>query len=146
MMPLGVVVPKSRSGIEAAIGVAQQEGIQVLARGVGASQCGQTANNALAIDNSIYLNDILEIDVENRLCAVRPGIVLDELNRAFKPHELSYPVDVSMASRATIGGMAVNNSCRDDLSDTEQCGIWPFRLGLQDQVPIHRKLTGYNCV
>jgi len=42
---------------------------------------------------------------------VRPGIVLDELNRALKPHGLWFPVDVSTASRATIGGMAGNNSC-----------------------------------
>ena len=42
---------------------------------------------------------------------VEPGIVLDELNRALKPHGLWFPVDVSTASRATIGGMAANNSC-----------------------------------
>ncbi|HIC67672.1 MAG TPA: FAD-binding oxidoreductase, partial [Paracoccus sp.] len=38
-------------------------------------------------------------------------IVLDDLNRALKPHGLWFPVDVSTASRATIGGMAANNSC-----------------------------------
>ena len=37
---------------------------------------------------------------------VEPGIVLDELNRQLKPHGLWFPVDVSTASRATIGGMA----------------------------------------
>ncbi len=42
---------------------------------------------------------------------VEPGLVLDELNRALKPHGLWFPVDVSTASRATIGGMAANNSC-----------------------------------
>jgi FAD/FMN-containing dehydrogenase/Fe-S oxidoreductase len=42
---------------------------------------------------------------------VEPGIVLDDLNRALKPHGLWFPVDVSTASRATIGGMAANNSC-----------------------------------
>jgi FAD/FMN-containing dehydrogenase/Fe-S oxidoreductase len=42
---------------------------------------------------------------------VEPGIVLDELNRQLKPHGLWFPVDVSTASRATIGGMAGNNSC-----------------------------------
>jgi FAD/FMN-containing dehydrogenase len=49
--------------------------------------------------------------VENRTCLVEPGIVLDELNRQLKPHGLWFPVDVSTASRATIGGMAGNNSC-----------------------------------
>ena len=42
---------------------------------------------------------------------VEPGLVLDALNRRLKPHGLSFPVDVSTASRATIGGMAANNSC-----------------------------------
>ncbi len=38
-------------------------------------------------------------------------MVLDELNRALKPHGLWFPVDISTGSRATIGGMAANNSC-----------------------------------
>jgi FAD/FMN-containing dehydrogenase/Fe-S oxidoreductase len=42
---------------------------------------------------------------------VEPGIVLDDLNRLLKPHGLWFPVDVSTASRATIGGMVGNNSC-----------------------------------
>ena len=46
-----------------------------------------------------------------RRAVVEPGLVLDELNRRLKPHGLSFPVDVSTASRATIGGMAANNSC-----------------------------------
>ena len=37
--------------------------------------------------------------------------MLDELNRALKPHGLWFPVDISTASRATIGGMVGNNSC-----------------------------------
>src|SRR5208337_3650620 len=42
---------------------------------------------------------------------VEPGIVLDDLNRQLRKHGLWFPVDVSTASRATIGGMAGNNSC-----------------------------------
>jgi FAD/FMN-containing dehydrogenase/Fe-S oxidoreductase len=42
---------------------------------------------------------------------VEPGIVLDELNRALKSTGLWFPVDISTASRATIGGMVGNNSC-----------------------------------
>jgi FAD/FMN-containing dehydrogenase len=37
--------------------------------------------------------------------------VLDDLNRQLKPHGLWFPVDISTSSRATIGGMAGNNSC-----------------------------------
>jgi len=53
----------------------------------------------------------VSLDVENRRCVVEPGIVLDELNRYLKPYGLWFPVDVSTASRATIGGMTANNSC-----------------------------------
>src|SRR6266571_4456006 len=49
--------------------------------------------------------------LERRRTAVEPGIVLDDLNRALKSHGLWFPVDISTASRATIGGMAANNSC-----------------------------------
>lgn len=111
MMPLGVLSPKSEDDIRAAIDVAAEQGVPILARGGGTSQCGQTVNEALVLDNTQYFKDILELDVENRRCVVRPGIVLDELNRALKPHGLWFPVDVSTASRATIGGMTGNNSC-----------------------------------
>ena len=111
MMPLGVLAPKSEDDILAAIDCAREQGVPILARGGGTSQCGQTVNEALVLDNTQYFNDILKLDVANRRCVVRPGIVLDELNRALKPHGLWFPVDVSTASRATIGGMAGNNSC-----------------------------------
>jgi FAD/FMN-containing dehydrogenase/Fe-S oxidoreductase len=111
MTPTGVVVPKTLLDIETAIGAARELGASILPRGGGTSQCGQTVNHALVIDNSKYFNKILELDIENRRCVVEPGIVLDELNRVLKPHGLWFPVDVSTASRATIGGMAGNNSC-----------------------------------
>src|SRR5262249_54077724 len=80
-------------------------------RGGGTSQCGQTVNTSLIVDCSKYLDKIVELDVPGRRCVVEPGIVLDELNRRLKPHGLWFPVDISTASRATIGGMVGNNSC-----------------------------------
>jgi FAD/FMN-containing dehydrogenase/Fe-S oxidoreductase len=111
MMPVGVVVPRTIEDAKTAIGLANQERATVLARGGGTSQCGQAINHSLVIDCSKHLNRVLELDVENRRCVVEPGIVLDDLNRKLRVHGLWYPVDVSTASRATIGGMAGNNSC-----------------------------------
>jgi FAD/FMN-containing dehydrogenase/Fe-S oxidoreductase len=111
MMPLGVVVPRTMDEAARAIAVARDEGVSVLPRGGGTSQCGQTINHALAIDCSKHLNRVLELDVEGRRCVVEPGIVLDDLNRALKPHGLWFPVDISTSSRATLGGMTGNNSC-----------------------------------
>lgn len=109
--PVGVVVPRTIDEAERAIGIAQAEGVTVLPRGGGTSQCGQTVGESLVVDCSKYLNRIVDLDVARQRCTVEPGIVLDDLNRQLKPHGLWFPVDISTASRATIGGMAGNNSC-----------------------------------
>src|SRR5690242_20008510 len=109
--PVGVVAPRSIEDANRAIDIAKAEGVTVLARGGGTSQCGQTVGHSLVVDCSKYLNRMLDLDVAGRRCRVEPGIVLDELNRQLKPHGLWFPVDISTASRATIGGMAGNNSC-----------------------------------
>src|SRR5215212_4606015 len=111
IMPLGVVVPRTTEEALAALAIARDEGVPVTPRGGGTSQCGQTVNSGLIVDTSKHLNRVLSLDVENRSCVVEPGIVLDDLNRQLRPHGLWFPVDVSTASRATIGGMAGNNSC-----------------------------------
>jgi FAD/FMN-containing dehydrogenase/Fe-S oxidoreductase len=111
MIPLGVVLPRTVAQAEKAMAVARAEGVTVLPRGGGTSQCGQTVNHSLVIDCSKYLNKIVSLDAANKSCVVQPGIVLDELNRQLKPHGLWFPVDISTASRATIGGMTGNNSC-----------------------------------
>jgi len=111
IMPSGVVVPKTMDEALRALAIARDEGVKVTPRGGGTSQCGQTVNDGLVVDLSKHLNRILSLDVEGRTCVVEPGIVLDGLNRQLKKHGLWFPVDVSTASRATIGGMAGNNSC-----------------------------------
>ena len=104
------------------------------------------------IDCSKYLNHILDLDVAGRRCVVEPGIVLDDLNRQLKRHGLWFPVDISTASRATIGGMAGNNSCgarslrygvtRDNvlsidavLADGSAAHFGPVGAGLRDPAP-----------
>ncbi|MFL5043499.1 MAG: FAD-binding and (Fe-S)-binding domain-containing protein [Xanthobacteraceae bacterium] len=111
VVPLGVVVPRDVTAAERAIALAREEGVSVLLRGGGTSQCGQTVNESLVVDCSKHLTRIVELDVAGRRCVVEPGIVLDDLNRALKSHGLWFPVDISTSSRATIGGMAANNSC-----------------------------------
>ena len=111
IMPFGVVVPKTIDEALRALAIAREDGRTVTPRGGGTSQSGQTVNDGIVIDFSKHLNRVLSLDVENRSCVVEPGIVLDDLNRQLKQHGLWFPVDVSTASRATIGGMAGNNSC-----------------------------------
>jgi FAD/FMN-containing dehydrogenase/Fe-S oxidoreductase len=111
IVPAGVVVPTSIPMAVRALAIAREEGVSVTARGGGTSQCGQTITDGLVIDGSKHLRNIVSLDVVNRRCVVEPGIVLDDLNRQLKQHGLWFPVDISTASRATIGGMAGNNSC-----------------------------------
>src|ERR1044072_3727787 len=111
IMPAGVVVPRTIDEALRALAIAREAGRTVTARGGGTSQCGQTVNDGIVVDFSKHLNRMLSLDVENRACVVEPGIVLDDLNRQLKKHGLWFPVAVSTASRATIGGMAGNNSC-----------------------------------
>ncbi|MDH3582329.1 MAG: FAD-binding oxidoreductase, partial [Hyphomicrobiales bacterium] len=111
IMPLGVVVPKTADDVSAALEIANDQGLPLLPRGGATSQSGQTVGEALVIDFSKYMRKLIALDPEGRSCTVEPGIVLDELNARLKQHGLWFPVDVSTASRATIGGMAGNNSC-----------------------------------
>src|SRR5258706_4053126 len=139
IMPLGVVVPKTVDQAERAMAVARSEGVTVLPRGGGTSQCGKTVNQWLVIDCSNYLNAILVLDAAEKRCIVEPGIVLDELNRQLKPHGLWFPVDVSTASRATIGGMTGNNSCgtRSLRYGTTRDNIYSVDAVLPDGTPAH---------
>ncbi len=109
--PVGVVIPRTDRDAETAFRIAMDEGVPVMPRGGGTSQCGQTVGAALVIDFSRHLNQVLEFDREARTVWVQPGIVLDHLNAWLKPHGLWYPVDVSTSAQATIGGMTGNNSC-----------------------------------
>ncbi len=109
--PVGVVVPRTDEDVRATLEIARAEGVPVLARGGGTSQSGQTVGRAVVIDYAKHLNRVLEVDREQGTCVVEPGIPLDELNRQLKSTGWWFPVDVSTASRATIGGMTGNNSC-----------------------------------
>ena len=109
--PVGVVVPRSVDAAIAAMQIALEEGVAILPRGAGTSQCGQTVGEALVIDDSKYLNRVLELDLENRRAVVQPGVVLDTLNAQLRAKGVWYPVDVSTSAQATLGGMTGNNSC-----------------------------------
>ena len=110
-MPVAVFVPKTAEDIANAIQIAAELKVPVLARGGGTSQCGQTTGAALVIDNSKYFRSTVDLNLDKGTVDVEPGMVLDHLNTSLKQHGLWFPVDVSTAGQATIGGMAGNNSC-----------------------------------
>src|SRR4051794_6421058 len=109
--PLGVAVPRDKQDVAEALAIAREEGVPVLPRGGGTSQCGQTVARALVLDCSKYMDNIVALDTEARRVRVQPGVVMERLNARLKQHKLWFPVDVSTGDRATIGGMTANNSC-----------------------------------
>ena len=108
--PLGVVFPSSAEDLRRAVELAGEHEASVVVRGAGTSQSGQSIGRGLILDTSRGLDGVLDFDPAARRVVVEPGIVLDRLNAFLRPHGLFFPIDVATASRATLGGMAGNNS------------------------------------
>jgi FAD/FMN-containing dehydrogenase/Fe-S oxidoreductase len=110
-MPRAVAWPKHEEDVRAALQVAAEHGVPVIARGGGTSQNGQPIGDGLVLDFSRHFNDLIALDAEAQTAEVRPGMVLERLNTRLREHGLFFPVEPSTATRCTIGGMTGNNSC-----------------------------------
>ena len=110
IQPIGVVIPKDRQDIIKTVQIALEHNVPILPRGGGTSLAGQSVGEAIVLDMSKYMNQLLEVNVAERWARVQPGIVLDELNHKLKPHGLMYAPDVATSSRANVGGTIGNNS------------------------------------
>ena len=110
ILPQGVAFPKSEADIAAALTIAAEHGVPVIARGGGTSQNGQPIGDGLVLDMSRHFNAIRDYDPQARTVSVAPGLVLEALNTRLRKDGLFFPVEPSTASRCTIGGMAGNNS------------------------------------
>ena len=110
IVPVAVVLPRSEADVVATVRACRRYGVPLTARGGGTSQAGQSIGPGVILDCSKYFNRVLEINPAERWARVEPGCVLDDLNRAVRPHNLQFAPDISTSSRATIGGMVANNS------------------------------------
>lgn len=108
--PIGVVIPRDRDDVIAAMQVTAQHHAPVLPRGGGTSLAGQAIGRAVVFDFSKYMNRVLDVNVAERRVRLEPGVVLEELNRELRPHGLFFPPDPATATRCNIGGMIGNNS------------------------------------
>ncbi|PYV02115.1 MAG: oxidoreductase, partial [Acidobacteria bacterium] len=109
--PLGVILPRSHDDVVAAVSLAARHMVPLLPRGGGTSLAGQTVGVAIIVECSKYMNQILEVNLEEAWARVQPGVVLDQLNAHLKPFGWKFGPDVSTSNRATVGGMMGNNSC-----------------------------------
>ena len=74
-------------------------------RGGGTGTNGQSLNDGIMVDLSLYMTSVLELDVAARQVRVQAGLVKDKLNLTLKPHGLFFSPELSTSNRATIGGM-----------------------------------------
>ena len=109
--PVGVVLPRSREDVIAAVELASRYGVPVLPRGGGTSLAGQTVGRAIILDMSKYMNRVLEVNTEERWARVQPGIVLEQLNHEIRNTGLYFTPDPATSNRSNVGGAIGNNSC-----------------------------------
>lgn len=110
IQPVAIILPKDDADVKQTLLFAQQHQLKILPRGGGTSLAGQTVGEALVIDFSKYMNNILELNIEEKWVRVQPGMIRDELNDQLAKYQLHYAPDPATSSRASVGGMIGNNS------------------------------------
>jgi FAD/FMN-containing dehydrogenase/Fe-S oxidoreductase len=108
--PYGVLIPRTVEDVHAAVEAAAKYKVPILPRTAGSSLAGQAVNEALVIDMTRHLDQVLEVNTEEQWVRVQPGIVLDELNLHLKPMGLQFGPDPASSNRAALGGIVANNS------------------------------------
>ncbi|MBF0390756.1 MAG: FAD-binding protein [Desulfamplus sp.] len=104
-MPDVVVFPNSTDQVSEILALASNEGIFVIPRGSGSGMTG----GSLAVNGGIVMamgrmNQILEIDCDNLVARVEPGVITGEFHKAVESKGLFYPPDPASSSFCTLGG------------------------------------------
>lgn len=110
-MPELVLRPLSSGEVCQIAKVCGSNNIPIVPRGAGTSLSGGPVptKGCIVIDFTL-MDSILDIDPENSLVTVQPGVVYDKLNIYLKDHDLFFPPDPGSSSVCTIGGMVSTNS------------------------------------
>ena len=109
VVPLALVLPGSTDEVSEVLKAASEHGVPVVARGSGTGLSGAAVPVAdgilLAFDR---MNRIREIDTENQVAVVEPGVTLEQLNAELAPLGLIYPVSPGEQSGSLGGNVATN--------------------------------------
>lgn len=108
--PFAIVLPRNAEQLHATVELAAKHNVPLLPRAAGSSLAGQTVNEAVVIDFTRYMNDVVEVNAEQRWVRVQPGVVLDPLNAHLRPYGLQFGPDPASSNRAAMGGIVANNS------------------------------------
>lgn len=106
-----VCLPVSTAEVQACVLAANAHGVPFVARGSGTGLAG----GAVPLDGAVVIaltkmNRVLDIDVENRLAWVEPGVLNLDLTRETTPLGLHFAPDPSSQQSCSIGGNVANNS------------------------------------
>ncbi len=110
-MPLVVVLPKTVEQVSQVLAWCHSEGVKVVPRGSGTSLSG----GALPLEDGVLLglskfNRVLDIDYEDRLAVVQPGVTNLAITRAVEDRGFYYAPDPSSQIACSIGGNVAENS------------------------------------
>jgi glycolate oxidase len=102
---------ETESQVQHVVRVCAEFGAPIVPRGAGTGLSG----GANATDGSVVLdlsrmNQVLEVDRDNMICVVQPGIVNNDLKAAVAEHGLWYPPDPASAPWSSIGGNVATNA------------------------------------
>ena len=109
-LPDAVVRPSDTEEVAAVLRLADGTGTAVTARGSGTGLSGAcTPTEGGIVVSFERMDTILEIDTENHMAVVQPGVTLEQLNEAVADHDLVYPVSPGESS-ASLGGNVNTNA------------------------------------
>jgi glycolate oxidase len=107
--PLAVVLPATTDEVAAVLRLADEHRVPLTARGAGTGMSGACVPRPDGIVVSFErMAQILEIDTENFVAVVEPGVQLHQLDEALVPHGLVYPVFPGEYSASLGGNVATN--------------------------------------
>jgi glycolate oxidase subunit GlcD len=111
MPPVAVVLPKDTDEVSRVLQLLSKEDVPVVPRGAGTGLSGGAlAGEGCVVVGTARMNRILEVDTENRLALVQPGVINAHLTDAAAPFGLYYAPDPSSQSACTLGGNVAENS------------------------------------
>jgi glycolate oxidase len=109
VVPLAVVSPSSTGEVAEIVGVARRFGVPLTPRGSASGLSGA----CVAVPGGLLvsftrMNRLLELDLENQVAVVQPGITLHQLDEELRPHGLAYTVYPGELSASVGGNVATN--------------------------------------